>query len=422
MIRENNMPQLLQPIQRLAAYVAPAMFIIGYVIGTGSVTSMSVAGARFGLSLLWALLLSCLFSFVLLTAVSRLTMVTGQTILYNIRTHVHWSLALLLLLGLGVSVVSSVVGVMGIVVEALQEWSRPWSDDPQGWSQFWMAFWLAALLYGLFLTGRQQSFLKVVSLLVALMGIAFLMTNFLVIDDSAVLLQGLVPRIPEEGNAPLVISGMVGTTMAAVVLVSRSILVQENHWTIRELNRERKDAALSMFLTFIISASIMVSAAGTLYAQGIPVDNAIEMVNMLEPIAGRLAVSLFVIGILCAGLSSIFPNLLLIPWLITDYRHTSRDVHRPVFRVVVLLVALSTLAIPVFGGKPVFLLILSQALSPLMMPLLVGLLIVLLNKKKLMGEHAVGFGINLVLGVTLVFTLFTFVVAWQGMVELLDTG
>ncbi len=405
---------VITSIKRIAKHVAPAMFIIGYVIGTGSVTSMSVAGARYGLSLMWALLLSCVFSFVLLSAVSRLTLVTGRTLLRVIRTEVHWSLALLLLLGLGISIVSSVVGVMGIVTEVLQEWSRPFTASGKGWSPLVVSVLLAGLLYGLFLTGRQQSFLKIISLLVALMGLAFLLTNFLVVQNPVELVKGLVPRIPAEGNAALVVSGMVGTTMAAVVLVSRSVLVQENGWTVAELDRERRDAALSMLLTFIISASIMVSAAGTLHVQGLTVDNAIEMVNMLQPIAGRLAVSLFVAGIVAAGLSSIFPNLLLFPWLLADYGRSPRDLRRPLFRLVVLAVALCTLAIPVFGGKPVFLLIISQALSPLMMPLLVLMLIILLNKKKVMGKHKVGVWINLVLGITLLFTIFTFIIAWKG--------
>jgi len=44
----------------------PGIFAIGYTIGTGSVTSMIVAGSAYGMQLLWVLLLSCLFSGVLM--------------------------------------------------------------------------------------------------------------------------------------------------------------------------------------------------------------------------------------------------------------------------------------------------------------------------------------------------------------------
>ena len=47
---------------RFLSFVGPSIFAIGYTIGTGSVTSMAKAGADYGLGLLWALALSCLFS------------------------------------------------------------------------------------------------------------------------------------------------------------------------------------------------------------------------------------------------------------------------------------------------------------------------------------------------------------------------
>lgn len=52
----------------LAAVLAfgPGIFAIGYTIGTGSVTSMIVAGSTYGMQLLWVLLLSCFFSGVLI--------------------------------------------------------------------------------------------------------------------------------------------------------------------------------------------------------------------------------------------------------------------------------------------------------------------------------------------------------------------
>ena len=53
---------------KLLSFVGPGIFAIGYTIGTGSVTSMAKAGADYGLGLVWALALSCLFSGVLMSA------------------------------------------------------------------------------------------------------------------------------------------------------------------------------------------------------------------------------------------------------------------------------------------------------------------------------------------------------------------
>ena len=57
----------------------PGIFAIGYTIGTGSVTSMIVAGNNFGMDLLWVLFLSCLFSGVLIYVSGTYYLKTGET-------------------------------------------------------------------------------------------------------------------------------------------------------------------------------------------------------------------------------------------------------------------------------------------------------------------------------------------------------
>jgi len=56
----------MNKLLKLLLTIGPGIFAIGYTIGTGSVTSMIVAGSQFGMELLWVLILSCFFSWVLL--------------------------------------------------------------------------------------------------------------------------------------------------------------------------------------------------------------------------------------------------------------------------------------------------------------------------------------------------------------------
>ena len=142
-----------------------------------------------------------------------------------------------------------------------------------------------------------------------------------------------------------------------------------------------------MIMTFLISLAIMISATGTLYFTNTEVNNATDMMQALGPWAGDFALTLFTLGIIGAGLSSIFPNLLLFPWLIADYTDTPRNMKRPLFKAIVIIVALSGLIVPVLGGKPVWILIASQAFSPFVMPLITLFLIILLNKSEIMKEH-----------------------------------
>lgn len=403
--------------RKFLATILPGLFIVGYVIGTGSVTSMVVAGARYGMSFTWALLLSCFFTFIMLVAISRLTIVTGNTIMHNIRHHIGWFAAVFIIAGLMVTVISSIMGVMAVVAEVIQEWSRLLTPDFHGFSTGLISIIFLSFLFFLFWTGKHAVFMKFVSLMVGVMGIAFILTNFMIIHDAGEIFRGLVPSIPATGKPHIIIAGMVGTTMAAVVLVSRSSVIAEKHWSVNEIGIERRDSMISATLLFLVSAAIMASAAGTLHPRGIYVENAIDMVSTLEPLAGRFAIALFVTGIVAAGLSSIFPNMLLLPWLIADYQGTSRDFKRKLFRVLVFLVTLSGLIIPVFGGKPVIVMIASQAFSPLMMPLLIIFLLIMMNRTRVMGKQRNGLWMNTGLVITLLFSIFMFFIAYEGYVD-----
>ena len=82
-----------------------------------------------------------------------------------------------------------------------------------------------------------------------------------------------------------------------------------------------------------------------------------------------------------------------------------------------VLVTLSGLIIPLFGGKPIVIMIASQAFSPLMMPLLIIFLLILLNSKKVMGDHKIGFWLNTGLATTLIFSVFMFFIAFEGYLD-----
>jgi len=391
----------------------PAFFIIGYVVGTGSVTSMVVSGANYGLSLSWALLLSCFFTYFLLVAISKLTIVSGETLMFNFKKAFGKPVTFFIITALLVSIVSSCIGVMGVVAEVAMEWisvntSISFLSGPI------IAILFILLLIALFWTGKHSNFIKAMSIMVGFMAFAFIITSILVVKEAGTSLMDFFPELPKGDNTGLVIAGIVGTTMAGVCLASRSILVQEEGWGINDLQTESRDARYSMVLTFLISLAIMISATGTLYFKGLPVDSATDMMQALGPWAGDFALTLFTLGIIGAGLSSIFPNLLLFPWLISDYSGTERNMKKPLYKLLVVLVAMSGLAIPLLGGKPVWILIASQALSPFIMPLITLFLLILLNRTSLMKAHNISVWMNIALGATFVFNCYMMIVAFKG--------
>ena len=64
------------------------------------------------------------------------------------------------------------------------------------------------------------------------------------------------------------------------------------------------------------------------------------------------------------------------------------------------------LVIPVFGGRPVLIMIVSQAFAAVVTPIIIILMIILLNKKSMMGEHAATVRFNMILGIIFIFTVF----------------
>ena len=384
--------------------------MIGYNIGTGSITAMASAGSEYGMSLTWALVLSCIFTYVMLMAASRYTMQTGETLMWSFHHHFGRPVTIFIIISLLAGEIMSSMGLMGVCVEVLREWSRPLTSDGEGFNEVMMAVIFIVLLGILCWQGKQDFFEKILSIFVALMGISFIATMFVVIPEPRTILEGLKPSIPQGGHAFMVVSGMVGTTMGAILYVARSIMVRDRGWTMADRRTQRRDALVSVSLMFVLSFSVMACAAGAM--RGEHIENAIQMVGLVRPVAGRFATALFVSGIVSAALSSLFPILLLAPWLVSDYRGIPNDVTTTTSRILIYTVLLGTLVVPVFGARPVKVVLISQTLTIIATPLVVLFLALLLNNRKVMTAHRPGWLENMLF--VLIF-LFTLVMAFVGM-------
>lgn len=399
--------------------ILPGLFLIGFNIGTGSVTAMAKAGANYGMGLLWALILSCFATYFLIKLFGKYTIATGETALAAFRKHIHPSVGLFFIVALTINVSGGIMGVMGIVADVLHEWSLTWSD---GIDQVWWALGAIMLIYFIFLIGNTSTFEKALGLMVAVMGACFFINFLLMMPSLESIASGLIPSIPEEaesstGGAFLVTAGMVGTTISSMVFIVRTTLVKEQGWTIKDLKIQNRDAAVSATMMFLISASIMAAAAGTLYVMGGSLDSASEMIPLLEPVAGSAAVTIFVLGITAAGLSSQFPNTLLLPWLLCDFFGWKRDMKQPKFRIIVLVMSLMGLVVPLFHARPVFVMVASQAFAVLVLPVTVGSIFYLTANKKIMGAHVNSKLDNLILVAILLFAVGMSIVGIQGFVQ-----
>ncbi len=380
----------------LMSAVGPGLFLIGYNIGTGSVTTMAAAGSRYGMGLFWLLLLSCLFSYIGIIAFGRFTVVTGLTMMTAFRKHLPFGrfLAVYSIIGMSLGAMAGVAGVMGIVVDMIREWTMVVFGG-NGFNVVYSALIIIAGCYYLMWFGRYSVFEKFLAFLVMVMGVSFFLSMFMVGPNPQELLTGLVPHVPQGPNSLLIMSAMAGTTCGAVLFVMRSLLVAEKGWRVEDLKKENFDALVSVTMMLLISGAIMACAAGTLYKMGQPVERVVDMVKTLEPIAGTFAISVFVVGIVGAGVSSVFPQAPVLPWLICDFRGKKLDTGSPMFRVLAGLGLLAGLTVPVLGGRPVWIMICVTALQTTMMPIVSFAILFLANNRKLMGEYRAGLLLNL---------------------------
>ena len=402
------------------ALFLPGIFLLGFNIGTGSVTAMAKAGATYGMSLLWTIIASCLATYFMINLYSRYTMVTGETALQAFRKHIHPAVGIFFIIALTAGVMGSVMGVMGIVADISHVWSK--SFIPNGIPATYFAAFFIVLVYIIFWNGETQFFERALAVIVAIMAVCFLANFFILMPPPSEILSGLIPNIPtipedQEKGPFLVIASMVGTTVFSGLFIIRTTLVKEAGWSIQDAKVQRKDAIVSVVLMFIISMSIMAAAAGTLYPANLGLTKASQMIELLEPLAGRMAVAIFAIGLIAAGVSSQFPNVLMLPWLLCDYNQTDRNMKLTKYRIMVFFISLLGLVVPIFEARPVFVMIISQAFNAVILPVTVGCIMYLGNRKDLMEKYSFTLSTNIILALIFAFSIFTSVLGIKGVLQ-----
>ncbi len=388
--------------------VGPGLFLIGYNIGTGSVTTMAKTGAEFGMGLFWAVVLSCIFTYVLMIAYGKVTLVTGRTALFNFKQEFKWGwiLSLYIILVLIIGELLALMGVMGIVADLVQEGVRL-AYNGTIIHRAWIILFFVAILTFFLWFGRYKAFEKVLTVLVILMGLSFMVVFIMVRPDVTDILSGMVPSIPNTPGALGLIAAITGTTCSAAVFVMRSTVVAEKGWGINDLKKEKTDAFVSAFMMLFLSGIIMAVAAGTLHISGMKLDNTVEMISLFEPLGGKLAAFVLIVGITGAGLSTIFPIVLIAPWLLADYRGPPRNIHSKSSRALMLGAMVFAFGTVFLEERPPALMVFSQAFQACILPAVAVPMFILINRRKLMGNNKAGLKLNLGLLAVILFSLLT---------------
>ena len=373
------------------------------------------------MELLWVLVLSCLFSGVLIYAYGQYALVTGETGLFAFRKHLKYGklMALLVLVGISFGQWNSLMGILGISASIVQEILAIYIPVIKTIGinvVFIIAAVIIVTMYLLLLKGKYTFFEKILVIFVTIMGFSFLFSLFLVHPLPVEVIQGLIPSIPQVEGGKMMVAAFVGTTMASATFLSRPLFVKGKGWTL-EANgaRQKKDAIIAAILVFAISGAIMAVACGALFHEGRGVKTVLDMVGVLEPVAGKFALTLFFFGTLSAGLSSIFPCLLIAPILLADYQSGTLDTKSKQFKTITAIACLFALIGPAMGANAIEVQILSQVFNVFVLPLVVAGILYLMNFTAVMAKHRPHWTLNLIMGAAL---LFACVISYNGIVAL----
>lgn len=343
-------------------------------IGPGTVTSCASAGAAFGPTLLWALTFSTLACLALQEAAARLTVASGLTLGQALRRRFGTGVA-------GAAVTTVVLGavilgcaayqagnILGAVAGAALVVELPLS---------WLALLLGAAAALVLWVGRIRGAVRVLSALVAVMGVAFGVTAVLLRPPLAELARGaLVPALP--AGAGLLVLALVGTTVVPYNLFLGSGLAEG-----RRLAEVRFGLAVSVGLGGAVSMAILVV--------GTAVTGGFSYQALAEVLGGRLggwARLLFAFGLFAAGFTSAITAPLAAALTARSLFGSGEgwgDGQR-YFRAVWTGVMLVGVGFGAAGVAPIPAIIAAQAFNGVLLPLVAAFLLVVVNDPAVVGE------------------------------------
>jgi Mn2+/Fe2+ NRAMP family transporter len=363
-------------------------------IGPGTVTTATLAGARYGGDLLWALLFSTLATMALQEMAARLGLVSGAGLGEAVRRSFSGAgrvLAIALVIaaiGLGNAayqtgnLLGGALGVEGIV-----------GGDVRGWAAL-IGATAAVLLW----SGNYRLVERAMIGLVMVMSVVFIATAVTVLPTVEAPLHGLlIPRLP-DGGALLVAVGLIGTTVVPYNLFLHAAAVGERWGGAAELRLARRDLVLSIGVGGLVSMAILLTAAGTLAGGDGDVTGAADMARALEPILGDWAGTAFAVGLFAAGMTSAITAPLAAAYAVAGALGWERDLRAPRLRAVWGAVLGVGVLLAVLGVRPVPAIVFAQAANGILLPAIAVFLLVAVNDRALMGARANGRWANLVGG------------------------
>ena len=361
--------------------LGPGLITAAVVIGPGTITITSKIGASAGMSLVWMLVVTASFMMVFTTMGARIGILNQESILSLVgRQYGRWLAVLIGCLSFAVCAgfQSSNYIACSTALTSLT-----------GVSEFvWMLVVGVAGLVFVFAAKQLYRLLeKVMTVLVAVMLVAFLFNLIVARPDFMELLRGLIPRTwPVELTGLMI--GMSATTFSVIAALYQSSLARQKGWKTDNLSTGVKESMVGIGVLFGVSLMIMWTAATVL--KGANIANASDLSNQLKPLLGDTSVWLFSAGFLAAGFSSTVINAMIGGTLLADGLGLDPRLNNPPARwltTVAMVVGVSAGIYLLRSGTALGGIVLAQKSTILAVPLVAIVMLIMANDPRIVGDH-----------------------------------
>lgn len=369
------------------AVIGPGVIAANAGNDAGGIATYASAGADYGYNLLWTLIPLVLALGIVQETCARMGAVTGKGLSDLIREQfgVRWTVLVMLalLVANGGVTVSEFAGIAA----ATELFGVPrYVSVPLAAFAVW---WLVV----------KGSYRRVerVFLLMSLVFLGYIVSAFLARPQWGEVARGLVsPKVELNAGYLFTVVALIGTTISPYMQVFVQSSVVEKGVTEEDYALTRVDVWTGTVFAIAVAFFITVATAATLHATGVRIESAEQAARALEPLAGPYAKALFGVGLFGASMLAAAVLPLSTAYSISEALGFEKGVSRS-FREAPIFLGIFTFLIVVGGlvailpGLPLFdVLLVTQVINGLLLPVLLVSILRLVNNRELMGAHTNG--------------------------------
>lgn len=378
---------LRQRLWLFLAVMGPGIITANVDNDAGGITTYSVAGAHYGLSLLWTLVPITLALIVVQEMSARMGVVTGKGLSDLIREQFGVKVTFYVMIALVLTNIGNAIAEFAGVAASMELF---------GVSRYISVPVAGALVWRLVVKGTYASVEKIF-LWACLFYISYILSGFLVHPDWAVPLRQLfTPSFQFDRNYLFMLVGMVGTTIAPWMQFYQQAAIAEKGISIERYPYSRLDVIIGCVVVDVVAFFIIVTCAATLFANGVRIETASQAAQALSPLAGQYCAYLFAFGLLNASLfaASILP--LSTAYAVCEGMGWETGVNKKFFDApqfyglytAIILIGMGVILLP--GIPLIRIMLISQVLNGMLLPFVLVAMLRLTNNRKLMGTYVNG--------------------------------